>query len=74
MHFESLALKATASFETSGTAYPATQRHVPEGRNPPLYAAETSQLVWTASLYFGFHCGCDIFDNRPAPNTYIQQN
>ena len=70
MNFESVDMKATASFETSGTIYPETQRHIPEGRNPRLYAAKTSQLEQTALLHFGFQCGCYISVDRPSPNTH----
>jgi len=27
-------MMVTRPFQTSGTTYPATQRHIPEGRNP----------------------------------------
>jgi hypothetical protein len=44
MDHESLKIKATSAFETSGTTYPATQRHILEDPNARFCILFTSGL------------------------------
>jgi hypothetical protein len=47
-------VKARGLFETSGTTYPATQRHIVEDRNPRFYRCENLKTCTARQILFEF--------------------